>query len=105
MGVINYDSLQIQIKYKVNIMHAYVGSVDNHYFSQEGQHPAVRLAEVADAAFGGLAEELEDEFDDRRVVVEEAEQVDHAAKDGLKEVEQLMHGRHVNALDHAQIWN
>jgi hypothetical protein len=33
--------------------------------------------------------------------VEEAEQVDHAAKDGLKEVEQLMHGRHVNALDHA----
>jgi len=65
------------------------------------QHPAVRLAEVADAAFGGLAEELEDEFDDRRVVVEEAEQVDHAAEDGLKEVEQLMHGRHVNALDHA----
>jgi hypothetical protein len=37
------------------------------------QDPAVGLAEVAEAALGGLAEEFENELDDRGVIVKQAE--------------------------------
>ena len=63
------------------------------------QNAAVGVAEVTEAPLGAFAEQLQNEFDDGGVVVEEAEQVDHAAKNRVEEGEQLLHGGQVDALN------
>lgn len=63
------------------------------------QDPAVRMVQVTEAALGRFAEELQDEFDNGGVVVEQTEQINKAAHNRLYKCEQLLDSCQVDALD------